>query len=100
MTAEKLVMWYRRGWTTWMVTGAGVFFAFCLAATTAADSGSPQAPATAQASGFPSPADVEFYRNNIERLFTAGRGGTMPGYAACVMCHTWQTRVRFSIGRA
>ena len=26
------------------------------------------------------------------------RGGTMPGYAACVMCHTWQTRpMRFSL---
>ena len=25
------------------------------------------------------------------------RGGTMPGYAACVMCHTWQTNVRFTL---
>jgi hypothetical protein len=25
------------------------------------------------------------------------RGGTMPGYAACVMCHTWQTSLRFDL---
>ena len=97
MTEKKLVMSYRRGWTTWAMTGAGILFAFCLVATTAADSGSPKAPATAQVSGVPSAADVEFYRKNIEPLFLRSRGGTTPGYAACVMCHTWQTRVRFSL---
>jgi hypothetical protein len=25
------------------------------------------------------------------------RGGTLPGYAPCVMCHTWQTSLRFDL---
>ena len=44
-----------------------------------------------------SPADLDSYRNVVERVFLRDRGGTMPGYAACVMCHTWQTSVRFSL---
>lgn len=43
------------------------------------------------------PADLEAYRNVVERTFLRDRGGTMPGYASCVMCHTWQTSVRFSL---
>ena len=50
-----------------------------------------------QASTFPSAADVEAYRNTIEPLFMTSRGGTAPGYAACVMCHTWQTSLRFAL---
>ncbi len=42
-------------------------------------------------------ADLESYRNVVERTFLKDRGGTMPGYAACVMCHTWQTSLRFSL---
>jgi hypothetical protein len=54
-----------------------------------------QAPSTAQ---FPTAADIETYRNTIERVFLTDRGGTTPGMAACVMCHTWQTRpMRFSL---
>ena len=45
----------------------------------------------------PSPADLDSYRNVVERTFLRDRGGTMPGYAACVMCHTWQTSVRFTL---
>src|SRR5687767_3161353 len=41
--------------------------------------------------------DLESYRNVVERTFMRDRGGTMPGYAACVMCHTWQTSVRFDL---
>ncbi len=86
------------GWTRWVMTGAGILlFAVCLATSMSADAGRPQAPATGQASGFPSPADVEFYRNTVERVFLADRGGTTAGSAACVMCHTWQTKVRFSL---
>ena len=44
--------------------------------------------------------DVEFFRKNIEPLFMRGRGGTMPGYASCVMCHTWQTKLRFRLADA
>ena len=51
----------------------------------------------AQAPAFPSAADVEFYRTSIEPMFMRGRGGTEPGFASCVMCHTWQTKLRFSL---
>ena len=41
--------------------------------------------------------DLDAFRSVVERVFLRDRGGTMPGYAACVMCHTWQTSVRFSL---
>lgn len=41
--------------------------------------------------------DYEYYRENIEPLFIRPRGGPMPGEAACVMCHTWQTNIRFKL---
>ena len=44
-----------------------------------------------------SAADVDFFRANIEPLFLRARGGTMPGYASCVMCHTWQTKLRLTL---
>ena len=47
--------------------------------------------------GFPAAADVERYRGAVERVFLTDRGGTVPGMAACVMCHTWQTSVRFTL---
>ena len=50
-----------------------------------------------QAGAAPSAADLERYRNTVERVFMTDRGGTTPGVAACVMCHTWQTSVRFSL---
>jgi hypothetical protein len=81
----------------WVGASVGLAIAFCLAASTAADSPTPQAAAAAQKSAFPAPADVEVYRKTVERVFLADRGGTMPGYASCVMCHTWQTKVRFSL---
>jgi hypothetical protein len=61
-------------------------------------SAEPQAGAGGQAASFPSAADIEAYRNTVERLFMTDRGGTVGGMAACVMCHTWQTRpMRFSL---
>jgi hypothetical protein len=48
-------------------------------------------------SASPSAADIDAFRNSVERVFLTDRGGTMPGYAACVMCHTWQTSVRFTL---
>jgi hypothetical protein len=74
---------------------AGVAVALCLGGSAPAHSRLQQ-PAAAR-SGFPTPADLEVYRGTIERLFVADRGGTLPGYAPCVMCHTWQTRLRFSL---
>ena len=47
----------------------------------------------------PTDAEVQFYRTNIEPLIMRGRGGTEPGYAACVMCHTWQTSLRMMMVR-
>lgn len=38
--------------------------------------------------------DFEFYRDNVEPVFTRSRGDFVPpdpGDPACVMCHTWQT---------
>jgi hypothetical protein len=52
----------------------------------------------AQSAGFPTAADIETFRNTVERVFMTDRGGTVAGMAACVMCHTWQTRPqRFSL---
>ena len=45
----------------------------------------------------PDAADIERYRNAVERVFMTDRGGTTSGVAACVMCHTWQTSVRFTL---
>ena len=47
--------------------------------------------------GFPAAADIDRYRNTVERVFMTDRGGTTSGMAACVMCHTWQTSVRFTL---
>ena len=47
--------------------------------------------------GFPGAADIDRYRNSVERVFMTDRGGTTSGMAACVMCHTWQTSVRFTL---
>ena len=66
-------------------------FVFALATSLVAGSARTQTPA------FPGPADIESYRNVVERVLLTDRGGTTPGYAACVMCHTWQTSVRFSL---
>jgi hypothetical protein len=49
------------------------------------------------AQAFPDPAALATYRERVERVFLTDRGGTVPGMAACVMCHTWQTSVRFSL---
>jgi hypothetical protein len=57
----------------------------------------PSQAASQASASFPTAADIDTYRNTIERLFITDRGGTMAGYAACVMCHTWQTSVRFSL---
>jgi hypothetical protein len=53
--------------------------------------------AAGQTAGFPGPAEVQAYRDTVERVFLTDRGGTISGYAACVMCHTWQTSIRFSL---
>jgi hypothetical protein len=79
------------GWVISALIGACALFAGTLVTATSAPSDAEQA------SGFPSAADIESYRGTVERVFMTDRGGTMPGYAACVMCHTWQTSVRFTL---
>ena len=84
-------------WTPLLLKSAGLGLALCLAASTAVGSRFLQTPAEAQTGGFPTEADVETYRDTVESVFMTDRGGTTSGYAACVMCHTWQTSVRFSL---
>jgi hypothetical protein len=93
-------MSHRFAWVIGVLTVAFVALAFGLETVTSlsAEPGPAQAPASAQTSGFPGAADIETYRNTVERLFLTDRGGTTAGVAACVMCHTWQTRpMRFSL---
>ncbi len=77
-------------WTISALIGACALFAGTLVAATSATSHSEQA-------AFPSAADIESYRTKVESVFLRDRGGTIPGMAACVMCHTWQTSVRFTL---
>lgn len=87
------MMWYPRGWAA---TGGGIFIgALLLAVSMSAESRLP--PAALQADGFPGSAEIDLFRKNIEPLLMRDRGGTDPGYAACVMCHTWQTSLRFAL---
>jgi hypothetical protein len=81
---------------TWVIAAAcALVVAFYATASPSADAGPAQASGAAAAP--PRPADVESFRKNIEPIFMRDRGGTMPGYAACVMCHTWQTSLRFDL---
>jgi hypothetical protein len=91
-----LAMPLRSRWR-WALAGACAAFAVGLAASISADSRAEGSAAAAQAAAFPTEADIDAYRNTVERVFLTDRGGTTSGYAACVMCHTWQTSVRFSL---
>ncbi len=82
----------RYSWPTWVAIGAAAVFAICVTTAMSAEQ-----TAASQASQPPTAADVEAYRSNVERVFLTDRGGTIPGMAACVMCHTWQTSLRFSL---
>ena len=72
-------MWYPRARAAWALTGAGILIAsLSLAVSMSAESGLPPV-AAAQAGGFPSAADVDTFRKNIEPVFMRDRGGTDPG---------------------
>jgi hypothetical protein len=93
MRATQYVM-SQRTWAAWAMGAAvALVTATFLSASPSAESGLVQAPAATP----PRPADVESFRTTIEPIFMRDRGGTMPGYAACVMCHTWQTSLRFDL---
>jgi hypothetical protein len=87
----------RFAWVAAGVLGAAVLALIAVSDATVSAQPRP-ASTTAQAAGFPSAADIENFRNTVERVFMTDRGGTTGGVAACVMCHTWQTRpMRFSL---
>jgi hypothetical protein len=71
------------------------FAAFALTASMLSDSALQAQAGRGGAS--PSAADIDMFRKNIEPLFMKDRGGTDPGFASCVMCHTWQTSLRFAL---
>ena len=96
MAIQRVVMSFRRTTAQWAAAAVCAASVVGLAAATTYTA-SGQTAATKPASDFPTSADVESYRAAVEKVFTTDRGGTMPGYAACVMCHTWQTSVRFSL---
>ena len=81
----------------WITLAACAFVVVvCVAASQPVESLHAQTPAASSAAAH-RPADVESFRKTIEPIFMKDRGGTMPGYAACVMCHTWQTSLRFDL---
>ena len=93
MTTRQSVLRDHRAWTAWLIaTAVGAFAGAVFLA--ASPSALAQAPATPAA---PRQADVDSFRKTIEPIFMRDRGGTMPGIAACVMCHTWQTSLRFDL---
>jgi hypothetical protein len=92
MIEEKKIMSRRLAWVIGGLTAAFVAFGLVTMASLSAEPRPVPAPAAAQAAGFPTAADIEAYRNTVEKVFMTDRGGTIPGMAACVMCHTWQTR--------
>ena len=96
MAGKKRVMSRRFAWVIGALSAAFVAVGLATVASLSAEPRPAQAPGSAQ--GFPSAADIEAYRNTVEKLFMTDRGGTTGGIAACVMCHTWQTRpMRFSL---
>jgi hypothetical protein len=82
----------RPRWTTIALLAVGAVFAGSVATTK-----SSAASSDGQPSAFPDAAAIEAYRTKVESVFMRDRGGTIPGMAACVMCHTWQTSVRFKL---
>jgi len=93
MRAYQYGTWQRR-WAAWVIAATVTFtIAVYLSASPSAESGLVQTSASAT----PRPADVESFRKTVEPIFMRDRGGTMAGYAACVMCHTWQTSLRFDL---
>ena len=91
---KPFVSWWR---VCWLAAAGASAVAFALAPSLAADSGRARSIVEESSQAFPGAADVDAYRGNIESIFMRDRGGTIPGMAACVMCHTWQTSVRFSL---
>lgn len=96
MSPQRVVVSPWRMRRSLLMAGVAAFMVgISLTSSPSAESGLAQARGTAAAA--PRPADVESFRKTIEPIFMRDRGGTLPGYAACVMCHTWQTSLRFDL---
>jgi hypothetical protein len=91
-----------RGWAhvlwnaSWAAAVAALLTAAYFSRPVSAEPRAAQAPAAA-AQPAPRQEDVDSFRMTIEPIFMRDRGGTTPGLAACVMCHTWQTSLRFDL---
>jgi hypothetical protein len=78
-----------------LIAGVGVFGAVGL---TGAPDPVPLPTVAAAATEDVERRDFDFYRRNIEPLFVRPRGYPDQGdNGACVMCHTWQTSLRFAL---
>ena len=78
-----------------LVASVGVFGALGLTSATEAE---PAAADTAAVVADIELVNFDFYRQNIEPLFVRPRGYPDNGEnGACVMCHTWQTSLRFAL---
>lgn len=76
-----------------LCAGVGIFAGLGLAPSGEEESGGP-----AEARWADQVADFAYYRQNIEPMFARPRGYPGSGAsAACVMCHVWQTSVRFDL---
>lgn len=92
MRGRAHVLWN----ASWAAAAAALLTGAYFSRPVSAEPRAAQAPAAA-----PQPAprqeDVDSFRKTIEPIFMRDRGGTTPGMAACVMCHTWQTSLRFDL---
>jgi hypothetical protein len=99
-----------RGWQVWLASFASiaaivVCAGFALTSPRVGLADPPPAGRDASDASAPPNGDFdrqsveEFYRQNIEPIFTRPRGypGESDGNAACVMCHVWQTSLRFAL---
>lgn len=78
-----------------LAAGVGIFAALGLAASPKGVSGGP---GEAEATETGERRDFDVYRENVEPIFARPRGYPQgEPTAACVMCHVWQTSLRFAL---
>ncbi len=93
-----------RGWGGWVagfsvIAGVGILVGLGPPSEGLASAAPLQASTDPAADGPALQSPFDYYRANIEPLFLRPRGypGSTRGDPACVMCHVWQTSVRFSL---
>jgi hypothetical protein len=89
----------RAGLTTGLaLAGLAGLGAFGVLALGTAGDATPAGAASTSAAADLERRSFDFYRDNVEPIFARPRGYPERNEdAACVMCHTWQTSVRFSL---